>query len=136
MILIINTCPKEYFEIITSEKKGEHKTKKIAGKFNQAEKLVPAVAKIIDKTKAGTKGLRGLGVVAGPGGFTAVRIGVATANALAYSLKLPLVSLRADDFEDNADLVAKVYIKLAKSPKGKLVMPIYDREPNITMAKK
>lgn len=136
MILIINTCPQEYFEVIFSEKRGEFKTKKIIGKHRQAEKIVPVIAKIIDKTKNGSKGLRGLGVVVGPGGFTAVRIGVAVANALAYSLKLPLVAVRANDFISNEELVGFVYNKLPKTVKGKLVLPIYDREPNITLPKK
>lgn len=133
MMLIINTCLADQMELILAEKQEQFKLKKIKGKFSQSEKLLPAIDVLIKDNKAGGK-LKGVGVVTGPGGFTSVRIGVAVANALSYGFKIPVVGLRKDQFDGNNDLVAKV-LKLQKSAKsGKLVMPYYDREPNITMS--
>lgn len=132
-MLIINTCLADQMELILAEKQEQFKLKKIKGKFSQSEKLLPAIDVLIKDNKAGGK-LKGVGVVTGPGGFTSVRIGVAVANALSYGFKIPVVGLRKDQFDGNNDLVAKV-LKLQKSAKsGKLVMPYYDREPNITMS--
>lgn len=156
MLLIINTTPKDYLEIILATKRDDFKihpiksakggipiksglfyrVKKIPGRYNQAEKLMPAIDKLLSSQKVPPKKLTGLGVVTGPGGFTSVRIGVACANTLSWSLDLPLAGIRADQFDNHDDLVAKIFEQIKKLPKGKLVMPFYDREPNITKVRK
>lgn len=135
MILIINTTPADHLEIILANKKDDFKVKKIPGRFNQAEKLLPAVSKLLAAQKIKMEKIRAIGVVIGPGGFTAVRIGVAVANGLAYGLNLPIVGIKKDEFADNAELVANIFERANGAKPAKLVMPFYDREPNITMAK-
>ena len=136
MILIINTAPKDYFEIILAPKKTEYKSLIVRGSFNQAEKLLPAIDKLLKKQKIKKEQLRGIGIVVGPGGFTAIRIGVAVANVFGYALNLPLIEIKVGEFTDPASLVELVYGKIKTTPKAKLVMPVYDREPNITLSKK
>lgn len=136
MILIINTAPKEYLEIILASKKTDYKSLKIQGGFNQAEKLLPTIDRLLKKQKIKKEQLKGLGVVAGPGGFTAIRIGIAVANVFSYALNLPLVAIKVGEFNDNSGLVGLVFDRIKTTPKAKLVMPIYDREPNITLPKK
>lgn len=136
MILIINTTPGDRLEIILAEKKDKYKVKSSSGKFNQAEKLLPAIDSLLKSKKITAQKLRAIGVVTGPGGFTAVRIGVAVANGLGYGLNLSVVGIKANEFKNNDELVAKIF-ELVKVPgKRKLAMPYYDREPNITMKKK
>lgn len=60
---------------------------------NESEKLLPEIQKGLKKAKLGIEDLSGIAVTQGPGPFTSLRIGVATANALAISLKIPLYSL-------------------------------------------
>jgi len=134
MILIINTCLAEQLEIITAEKADKFKVKKIAGKFQQSEKLLPAISAAV-KSFGGLKKLKGIGVVTGPGGFTSVRIGVAVANALAYGLNLPIIGLKVSEFKDNQELVEKIFNKIKTAKLANIVMPYYDREPNITVKK-
>ncbi len=136
MILIINTVPRDHFSILLARKAGEFKLKKVAGNFHQAEKLLPTIDALLKKEKLKLKDLRAIGVVVGPGGFTSVRVGVAVANGLGYGLGLPIIGVRADAFTNEAELVARVFADLKKSNQKKLVEPIYDREPNITIAKK
>ena len=135
MILIINTAPQDHMTVILAQKKDSFKAKTVSGQFRQAEKLLPAIDAILKKNGATLEKLRGLGVVTGPGGFTSVRIGVAVANAFAYSLNLPLVGLKLSDFSDDKELVAKVFDQLKTAKPAKLALPFYDREPNITMPK-
>lgn len=136
MILIINTCLKNSFEIIIVSRKNDFKVKKFSGGFNCSEKLLTGIDSLLKKIKADASQLKVVAVVIGPGGFTSVRIGVAVANALGYSLNLPIIGLRAGDFSNNNELVEKVFLESKTSKRGKLVLPYYDRKPNITMIKK
>ncbi|MFA5020624.1 MAG: tRNA (adenosine(37)-N6)-threonylcarbamoyltransferase complex dimerization subunit type 1 TsaB [Patescibacteria group bacterium] len=136
MILIINTTSNDHLEIILAGRPADFKVKKIPGKFNQAEKLLPAIAKLLAAEKIKPEGLKAIGVVVGPGGFTSVRIGVAAANGLGYGLRVPVVGIKSAEFSDQRELVAKIFARAKSSAKSKLARPFYDREPNITMAKK
>jgi len=132
MILIINTCFGNALEIILASNKDKFQVKKAEGK-KQAEMLLPEIKKLLKKNKTSLKDLKGIGVVRGPGGFTAVRIGVATANALAYGRQIPVIGVTTADFKDNSDLVKKLFIKLTAKKTSLAVLPYYDREPNITI---
>lgn len=136
MILIINTTPSDYLEIILAEKKDSYQAKQVLGRFNQAEKLLPAIDKFLQAKKVKAEKIRAIGVVSGPGGFTAVRIGVAVANGLGYGLNLPVTGIKASEFKNNDELVLKIFEKVKIPTKTKLVMPYYDREPNITIKQK
>jgi len=136
MILIINTIPRDHFSILLAQKRGDFKVKKVAGTFHQAEKVLPTIDQILKKEKIKLSALRGIGVVTGPGGFTSVRVGVAVANGLGYGLSLPIIGIKADQFSNDKELVEKVFDGIKADSKRKLVEPVYDREPNITMAKK
>ena len=120
---------------------GEQKIKKIVfvkKQYKQAELLLVEINKLIGKQK-----VTGVMVVAGPGAFSALRIGIATANALSYALKKPIVGLKYDSKQEIdrevADSLWNMGVKkLSKKCVWKmncLVVPFYDKEPNITKAK-
>ena len=81
---------------------------------------------MIDKVVHDLKKLEAIYVVSGPGAFSALRIGVSTANALAWSLHIPVMELKVD--QDISQ------VKISKEFKP--VIPKYGKEPNITKAKK
>ncbi len=57
-----------------------------------AEQLLPMIKAMLDKSGLGFADLDRIAVTAGPGTFTGVRIGVATARGLALASKKPVVS--------------------------------------------
>ena len=59
----------------------------------QSERLVPMVAEVMHRAGAGFATLDAVAVTRGPGGFTGVRIGLATARALALAWRLPLIGI-------------------------------------------
>lgn len=137
MILIIDTTPEESFTIALARSHGVLVYQKnIPGRFIQAEKLLPAIEKILKTKKIKFTDLSGIAVVQGPGGFTAVRIGVITANALAYALHIPVVGFKQNEFSSFNNLSLKSAKKLKKAGLRSMVVPHYGREPNITKPKK
>ncbi|MFH1661835.1 MAG: hypothetical protein ABIA02_01945 [Candidatus Falkowbacteria bacterium] len=122
MILYINTTQGNDIEITI--KKGDKiiATKKFSAKYRQAEKLLPEIDKLlsaqggsalggknkldeIKKIEVENKGDENTS-------FTALRIGVVTANALGYALGVPVNADKVKDFS--------------------IVKPVYNKEPNIT----
>ena len=138
MILYIDTTNGTHIVIALSDKDNIVARRKLKAQHRQAEKLLPAIDKLISKVHKNVDltSLTGIVVVSGPGPFTATRIGVTTANALAYGLNIKIMSLRADDFDSTADMVVKGSQKLKKAKLGGVIEPFYEREPNITISKK
>ncbi|MDB5170303.1 MAG: hypothetical protein JWN82_699 [Candidatus Saccharibacteria bacterium] len=88
--------------------------------------------KIIDVLMSGgirLHELNGIVVFKGPGSFTGLRIGLTVANALAYSLTIPVVSTMEDDW------LASGIDRLLGDQDEKVAMPEYGALPNITTPK-
>lgn len=59
----------------------------------QSEHLVPMIEEVMDAADTTYDSLDALAVTVGPGGFTGVRIGLATARGLALALHRPLIGI-------------------------------------------
>ncbi|MDR2523979.1 MAG: hypothetical protein LBC95_00345 [Candidatus Nomurabacteria bacterium] len=94
---------------------------------NLARDLLGEIEKLADG-KLDT--LTGLIVFAGAGSFTGLRIGAATANALAYALNIPIVGVDGENWRQSG------IEKLKKGENHKIVTPKYGAPPNITQPKK
>lgn len=130
MILVINTADSEnvFIGLITS---GAWQAKKqFKAKAQQAEKLLPAIDKLL-KMQGNKAKLLGIAVISGPASFTALRIGVVTANTLAWGLKIPVISLKLDEFKDLDELVQQVSFKMKSSKSEVVVKPFYGKAPTI-----
>lgn len=137
MILIIDTTPLESFSVALATSRGLLAARKtVPGYFLQSEQLLPTIINLLKNKKLKLESLIGVSVVSGPGGFTALRIGVVTANTLAYALKIPVVSFLAKDFLDYKQLASQSAKKIKANPKYKIVRPLYGQPPNITKSKK
>lgn len=58
-----------------------------------SERLLPALVRILEDGDWSGESIDGIAVATGPGSFTGLRIGVATAKALAYTWQKPLVGI-------------------------------------------
>ncbi len=123
MILYINTikdnAEKIDLRIINNDK--VIVKKELSARAQQAEKLIPAISKVLAKAKIDLKEIKKITVENFGGSFTSLRIGVATANALAYSLCIPVEGI-------NKTKIANCNINV--------VEPIYSKNPDITVSKK
>jgi len=132
MYLFVNTSNYENIFLALVDNKADILVKKnIRAKYQQSEKLLENINKILNKN---IKKLKGIICVIGPGGFTSLRIGIATANAMAWALNIPIVGIENKQALDNLTLIKKGY-KLIKDKKTfkKQALPKYGKEPNITM---
>lgn len=58
-----------------------------------ASQLVVMIREVINESQHKTKDLQGIVVASGPGSYTGLRIGVATAKGLCYALNIPLIAI-------------------------------------------
>lgn len=123
LILIIDTASAE--EIILVLKSGEKilSKKKFLAPKKQAEKLLPAIEKLLLKNFFIPADITSIEVVNQGGTFTSLRIGIITANALAFALGIPVLAINKE---------GQIVKKDMRSAKGITVaIPHYDAEPNI-----
>ncbi|MBU0646006.1 hypothetical protein KJ611_00815 [Patescibacteria group bacterium] len=76
--------------------------------------------------------IESMAVVVGPGSFTASRVSVTLANALAWALGRPIVGLENEARLSVPELIKQVDFA-ALDFQAPPVLPVYNREPNITL---
>ena len=87
--------------------------------FTHSQTLLPMIDEIVKMTKTDLKMLDAVAVSAGPGSFTGLRIGAATAKGICLALDKPLIAVPTLD--------AMVY---SAGPTDRLVVPIMDARRN------
>jgi tRNA threonylcarbamoyladenosine biosynthesis protein TsaB len=88
------------------------------------------LAGLLNKNKLVLADLGGIVVFQGPGSFTGLRIGISLANALAYSLNVPIIGTDGDNWQSHGIL------RLVNGDSMKQVMPKYGSEPHTTQPRK
>ena len=63
------------------------------GRYRHSQELLPAIVRVLDGAGLRTANLRGVVVGTGPGAFTGLRVGIATAKTLAHELSIPIVGV-------------------------------------------
>ncbi len=93
----------------------------------------PLLLRQLFKNRARLEVSAGICVVAGPGSFSSIRIGVLYANLLARLFRKPLKGVRVEEASD----LRAVYKQCVQDGRvgAAYVAPIYDAEPNITFPK-
>lgn len=112
MQLLIDTTKQGLlvFELLDHEKMLARLEKEVA---KLSENLLVELEKFMQKRKVKLRDLDKILVNPGPGGFSTTRTGVATANALAHALEIPVGEWPSGKVKD-------------------IILPKYDKMPNIT----
>jgi tRNA A37 threonylcarbamoyladenosine modification protein TsaB len=121
MVLNINTTEKGLIKIaIEDGVKKIEESEKVDN--NHSEKLLMLIENTLEKNNYTLEDIEKISVVSKGGSFTSLRVGVLTANALAYALNIPAVSSDDGKIIDFSDF--------------QVVDPEYDKDPNIGVSKK
>lgn len=110
-------------EIITSQV--------FEGEYGLTENVLSYIDTLVTSNNISVKDLKGIVVALGPGGFTGLRIVCAVVNTLSYLNSIPT----AGDVIANLDTNEKLFASLVNLKSGQVLVPVYDREPNITIGK-
>lgn len=124
MILYINTTQLDKIIIALREGQKVVAQRQLTARHSQAEKLLPALDRLLKSQQVSLKVVKKIVVANQGGSFTSLRIGVITANALAYALQIPIESA------EGTSLATKKFATYS------VIEPLYDRPPNIGQAKK
>lgn len=95
-----------------------------------AETIHTKIKEILNKSSISMDDIQGIVVFQGPGSFTGLRIGISVANALAYSLDIPLVGTQ------NPKWLEQAIAGLLAGQNDKTVQAFYGQEPKTTKPKK
>ena len=68
-------------------------TEAFEGRYRHSQELLPAVVRVLDRAGLRLPDLAGIVVGTGPGAFTGLRVGIATAKTLAHELGCPVVGI-------------------------------------------
>jgi len=123
MILIIDTSDNKVIKLFLEENNKTVKKKTIIADRQQAEKLLPAIELLLKSAKADLREIEKIKVAHKGNSFTSLRIGVLTANALAYAL-----GVRVETLE-----ISKNKVKKLKD--FNIVIPEYNSDPDIKIKK-
>jgi len=91
----------------------------------QSDDLLGLITEHLQNEKISFSQLKMIAVNPGPGSFTGIRVGLTTANFLAFSLNIPITDSDGE----------KMKAKTKKIQFIKPVLPVYDRLPHITFPK-
>lgn len=95
-----------------------------------AETLHGKINELLMKNEHDWSKIQGLAVYEGPGSFTGLRIGLSVANALAYSLNVPIAGATGEEWLSQATK------KLLAGKGERQVMPEYGAPVHTTQQKK
>ncbi|MDD2680936.1 MAG: hypothetical protein PHE20_02395 [Patescibacteria group bacterium] len=116
MILTIDTTVEPDI-LVSLNIKGKDVSKRVAAPRQQAEKLLPLIIELLESQKINIKQIKEIRVQNQGGNFTSLRIGILTANALAYALGIEVRPLQGNS--------------VSNFKGGRAVRPEYQSEPNI-----
>jgi tRNA threonylcarbamoyladenosine biosynthesis protein TsaB len=82
---------------MSNEADAECFSAELDSRTGSAKTLAPGIENLLQARAVSVQELSAIAIVSGPGSFTGLRVGIATAKAMAYALKIPVVEVDALD---------------------------------------
>ena len=84
--------------------------------WGSAKTLAPAIQKLLAQDGLAPNDLHAIAVVQGPGSFTGLRVGIATAKVMAYALQIPILAI------DTLEVIAQQVSDSRTEPDSRTVL--------------
>lgn len=107
----------------------------VATERGQAEILVPMISTVIEKSGLNYRDLTQINVTAGPGSFTGVRVGLATAKALALALNIPLYAFSTLHVIAAHSGITEKYLIVIDTKRGDYYGQVFEENSSIDAAR-
>lgn len=95
-------------------------------KSDMSSKMLPIIDKALTDGNISVKSIDKIFVVTGPGSFTGVRIGVAIAKTIAWTLNIPVIPISSLEYMATTDSNKKYLIPMIDARRGNVFAGIYD----------
>ena len=128
MILLLDTSSALARLILVSD--GEYREYEWQADRLLAKGLLGWIVDVLAETDMTFQDITGIGARKGPGSFTGLRIGLTVLNTLADSMAIPIVGESSDEWRDVC------VSRLKAGENDGIILPLYDREANITKPRK
>ncbi len=130
MILGIETSV-EHVGVAVGDSRGVRAESMVASDRRHAESLAPMIEFVMRQADVDMKDLSAVAVDVGPGLFTGMRVGIATAQTMAWALDLPVVPVCSlDALSLNIETVDSVVASVLDARRGEVYWAMYRmREP-------
>ncbi|NTU98716.1 hypothetical protein HGA64_01775 [Candidatus Falkowbacteria bacterium] len=109
LILEINTTDSDLLRVSLQDDSDEVACESLPARRRQAEELIPAIERLLDGAGYSLNDLNQILVHNRGESFTALRIGIVTANALSFALGIPVVGTEPNLPGEPDDLVLPKY---------------------------
>jgi tRNA A37 threonylcarbamoyladenosine modification protein TsaB len=131
MYLYINPTQPGQIDLKLFDRKELKSKTSLKGGVKLTEKLIEGLLKFLHKNKLSIKKVKGIILATGPGGFTSLRISCLIVNTISQLNNIPTFGASLPLLTTDRQIVAAI----KKIKKGRVLLPAYDREPNITLSK-
>ncbi|HEY8388290.1 MAG TPA: tRNA (adenosine(37)-N6)-threonylcarbamoyltransferase complex dimerization subunit type 1 TsaB [Parasegetibacter sp.] len=108
---------------------------------DHASFIQPAISELLQKCGLNIKELKAVAVSNGPGSYTGLRVGLATAKGLCYALNIPLITLNTlsvmahtSIMIDQPETNDTLYCPMIDARRNEVFTAVYDRFLNIQLA--
>lgn len=135
MILMLNTSKFDLIALALVNNDENISELTIPARFAHQENIIKLLDKLLSQASIYPQDITGIIVVSGPGSFSALRLGLAVANTLAWQLNIPIVGVTNDKFSNWLELYKVGRQLLVKENNFNLVLPVYGQSPNINIKK-
>ncbi len=113
---------------------GEKPLAELTGEFidRPSGRILPALQFLLDSTGWELESLDGIAVGIGPGSFTGLRVGIATAQGLCFAANLPLIGIPSTDALafNGAIIPQKIIASVIDARKGEVYLRIFRIAPD------
>lgn len=135
MVLFIDTSKQNKILIALIRQGDIFIKKEIKSPYIKGERLLLLIEQLLKKVNLSWPDLKGIIVITGPGGFTALRIGVTITNTLGLVLGIPAVGIKLKDRNNDqlSVIIKDGLIKLKKIKPGQIILPFYGQEPHLSL---